>query len=65
MDEENAEILNYFFADNVHLHPRKPTASQGASQAVWPAGRGRGFCPFTLLCSGEIPAGVLRPALEP
>ena len=31
-------------ATNVHLQPRRPTASWAASQAAWPAGRGRGCC---------------------
>ena len=34
---------------NVHLQPRKWTVSWAASKAAWPAGRGRGFCPSTLL----------------
>ena len=28
-----------------NLQPRKPTASWAASEAAWPAGQGRGFCP--------------------
>jgi len=36
-------------AGNVCLQPRKPTVSWAASRAAWPAGRGRGFCPFTPL----------------
>jgi len=36
-------------AGNVRWQPRKPTVPWAASGEVWPAGRGRGFCPFTLL----------------
>ena len=34
---------------NVHLQPRRPTIFWAASKAVWPAGRGRGFCPSALV----------------
>jgi len=34
---------------NVRWQPRKPTVSWAASGQACPAGRGRGFCPFTPL----------------
>ena len=37
------------WADNVRLQPKKPTVPWAASRAAWPAGWGRGFCPFTPL----------------
>jgi len=37
------------WAGNVCLQPRKPTVFWAASTEAWPAGRGRGFCPFTPL----------------
>ena len=36
------------WASNVRLQPRRPTVSWVALREVWPAGRGRGFCPSTL-----------------
>jgi len=47
---------------NVGLMPRRPTTSCAASQALWPAGRRRGFCPAALV---RPPPGVTCPALEP
>ena len=38
------------WANNVHSQPGKPTVSWPASPAAWAAGRGRWFCPSTLLC---------------
>ena len=37
------------WTSNVHLQPRWPTISWVASRKVWPAHRGRWFCPSTLL----------------
>ena len=33
----------------VQSQPGRPTGSWATSREVWPAGRGRGFCPFALL----------------
>ena len=44
---------------NVCSQPRRPTISWAASKAVWPAGRGRGFCLSALV------RPHLHPALEP
>jgi len=41
------EKLN--MSQQVRLQPRKPTVSWAASRESWPAGQGRGFCPFTPL----------------
>ena len=46
---------------NVPLHPRRPTVSWAASQALWPAGRGRWFCLSTPLWWDL----TWSPALEP
>jgi len=50
---------------HTHIHKLIYIASkEAASPAVWPAGRGRGFCPSALLW-WDTSLGVLRPALEP
>ena len=42
-------MKSWMWGTNVRLQPRRPTTSWAASKAAWPAGRGRGFCPATLL----------------
>ena len=37
------------WAGSVRLQPRRPTISWATSPAAWVAGRGRGFCPSSLL----------------
>ena len=51
------------WASNVRSQPRKPAVSWAASGEAWPAGRGRGFCPFTRLWWD--PTWILHPALGP
>ena len=42
-------MKSWTWPGNVHSQPRKPAVPWAASKAAWPAGRGRGFCPFTPL----------------
>ena len=43
------KMKNLILASNVSSQPRRPTISWAASQAVWPAGQVRGFCPSALV----------------
>ena len=43
-------MKSWTWATNVPSQPRRPTVPWAASKAAWPAGRGRWFCPSTLLC---------------
>jgi len=42
-------IRSSTWLSNVCSQPRRPTVSWAASREAWPAGRGRGLCPSTLL----------------
>ena len=43
-------MKSWTWADNMRSQPRMPTSVPwAASREAWPAGRGRGFCPFTVL----------------